>query len=225
MRNRILQNWLIAVAVAFLFVGVVEGVLRLDRSPKALPFHDLRTGTLVDHLFLGRASYDWLLLGSSRCVVNLDPRVFDRAAVAKGRAPETFFNAGLHGFSASATLEFFERFFHASARRGVVLILSPYDVDDNRGVIQSSYGYRFFSGNRNIADRILMGSYLFRYRLQYRDLRYLYYVVRGRGLKGDVSRRVGSAGFVETQGELIDFRRRLFELLLERINSSTLTAP
>jgi hypothetical protein len=205
-----LKRIAVTVGTAALVLTGAETFSRLDSTPKALPFHDVRSGTLVDHLFLKGASYDWLLIGSSRCVVNVDPNIFQQTVRETPRRDWTFFNAGLHGLNVSQTLRFFDLFFRPSVRRGVLLVLSPAEVGAGRNEIPQSYGLDYYSGRRNPVDRILMASHLFRYRMQYRDPRYAYDVVRHLRFSADLARRLGTNGFVPSQGDLIEFQRRLF---------------
>jgi hypothetical protein len=209
MRSLFLKKVLIPAGTALLVCAALEGLLRLDDTSKALPFHDMRAGTLVDHLFLKNASYDWVAIGSSRCAVNFDPAVF-RQTVQKalGSAPTTF-NAGLHGLTVAPTLDFFGRFYDRSAKKGVILMLAPWETVRADDKVPPSYGLRYYSGVRTVVDQVLMASYLFRYRALYRDPLYLYYLIRYQSFRRALVRRMGESGFVPTQTKLIEFQRGL----------------
>jgi hypothetical protein len=194
---------MVSLLTAFAIVGIPNLILMLDSSPKALPFHDTRTGTLADWFWRSQSRYDWLVLGNSMANCGVNPSTMLEVASQEDH-PLSVFNAACPSFGMSEVAELFCSVLAPYVKQRLIITVSPEQFQ--RSAIPpfcNSYGMRYARGELSLLQNWLMKLPLYRYRCQLRDPRYLLYLASTRSLKGDLSRRLGTLGFADGQGRFV----------------------
>jgi hypothetical protein len=178
--------------IALAVVAAFETLARLDPHPKALPFESTRTGTIVDYLRSTKPRLDFLFLGSSQCAYNVSPDDF--IAAYTGAKVEAF-NAGIPGAGIIDVNALYQNLFTEVPVKHVVIFatLSGALAPQDRRLLDN-YGSDYVAGRLSVPEDALMQLHLFRYRMQWRDLRYQVYALRDLSLAGDLERRLGPHG-------------------------------
>jgi len=178
--------------VAVMVVAAAEMTVRLDQSPKALAFEATRTGTIVDFMYTHKPELDFLFIGSSQCAYNISPAdMIDNWQTRHGRQI-TAFNHGIPGACITDVNMLYEKLGKSYNVKNLVIVVTP-----NGGVAPSdsrlidNYGVDDLTGQLPVAEKCLSNLHLFRYRRQYRDLRYQVYTFADVNLAGDIKRRLG----------------------------------
>lgn len=208
--------------VLMISLGVVasaEALVRLDGSPKALPFSSTDQGTVFDYLLRFRPKTDFFFIGSSQCKCNVSP--YDFEAQWRGLTGEEVraFNGGINGANPSTLGPIYDQLGRALNIVTLVILISPDDLyagEDKQ--VTGSYGLDFLAGRLPPGEKLLMNLYLFRYRRQYRDLQYQYYVLTEGLPHSDLSLRLGphGKGWGPTTGRLVPFGAQGFETVTQR---------
>jgi hypothetical protein len=194
---------MISLLTAMVLVAIPNLILMLDPSPKALPFHDTRTGTLADWFWRSQSRYDWLVLGNSMANCGVNPSTVADVAFQNGQTL-SIFNAACPSFGMAEVAELFCSVLAPHVTQRLIVTLSPEQFQ--RDAIEpfcNSYGMRYARGELSPLQNWLMKLPLYRYRCQLRDPRYLLYLASTRSLKGDLSRRLGTLGFADGQGRFV----------------------
>jgi len=189
-----------------LLAAAVEGLLRLDDTPKGLPFESTRTGTMVDQLRKTGKGFDYFFVGSSMCATDVSPADFiEEMETLTGRAVSAY-NGGVNGARVLDTEVIYDVLWSKVPIGNLVFIVSPGACHALiHPEIVESYGMLHEKGSLTRFDNALMRLHLFKYRRQYREFRYQFYLLRTRSLEADLSRRIGPnrLGWLPMQGGFI----------------------
>lgn len=180
---------------ATMLITTAEVILRMDKTPKALPFESTRTGTLVDYAIRNPSPYDYLFLGSSQCAYNISPNHFNHEWELAGGGTVRSMNIGIPGSNIRTVAAFYEKCGDLFKTETLVIVASIVGGDAYiQEKISNNYGTDYLEGSLHPAEQAMMTLNLFKYRRQYRDLRYQFYVIKKRSLIADLDRRIGPYG-------------------------------
>ena len=188
------RSWMRGSFVLAITLGVVctgEALLRLDSAPKSLPFQNTRVGTIMDVLSRVDAHVPAVVfLGSSQCAYNISPNdVWESWGLDE---PVSAINVGMPGCNIRTVNEFYAAFQSDLAGPLTVFVCAPLGM--NGPIVADSIktpGGDYLLHQLPGPEQQLMGLYLFRYRRQYRDLRYQYYLFTKHRAEADLVRRLG----------------------------------
>ncbi len=180
------------VVVALVMVAAAELIVRLDPMPKALAFESTRTGTIFDYMYQRRPKLNCLFIGSSQCAYNISPADLIEHWPAGSGSGMNAFNMGIPAACISDVNTIYRKLGADFDTDFLVFVVTP-----SGGLAKSdlrlidNYGIDDLTGRLSTAERWLSNLYLFRYRRQYRNLRYQVYALIDRNLSGDIKRRLG----------------------------------
>jgi hypothetical protein len=141
----------------------------------------------------GTRPVDILFIGNSQSGYNISPGdLLDELGLADQM---TGFNLGQGGLTLGAyTSLFVETSEYWNPGTAVfVLGLANLAAESNLE-LEEEYGWRSLRHELSVPEQLLMRLPLFRYRRQYRELRYQVYLLRSRSSKADLVRRLGADG-------------------------------
>lgn len=184
-----------AVTVALGVVASAEAFVRLDPSPKALPFSSTDLGTLFDSLLRHPLPFDFFFIGSSQCKCNVSPAAFEEAWRQRTGETVRAMNGGINGADPSSLREIYEPLGKMLKIKTLVILLSPDGLYSGAArQLTQSYAMDYLTGRLPRVEQGLMHLHLFRYRRQFRDLAYQHDVLTEGSLRGDLRLRLGPHG-------------------------------
>jgi hypothetical protein len=181
-------------AVTAVLVAAVNLVMAMDSTPKSLPFKSTRLGTALDmRLKEGTEPVDILFIGNSQSGYNISPGdLLEELGLADQM---TGFNLGQGGLTLGAYTSLFVETSEYWNPGTAVFVLGLANVAAESNLeLEEEYGWRCLRQELSPPEQLLMRLPLFRYRRQYRELRYQVYLLRTRSPKADLARRLGADG-------------------------------